>query len=176
MLGINFLIIPAVHLDIIIASYGKGDPGFGDSNHSISINGIATAPSYRGFNVVVISPSNGYTLGVGNFDTYGELNASTAMISFISKYPSGSIVCIAVTDSASASSYYHQSGAYEWRITSQAAIDYLASLGSINASNIQWRTSFALLTAKGVPKPAWFAEKYAVDGRGPSIIKSSLRL
>ena len=97
------------------------------------------------------------------------------MISFISKYPSGSIVCIAVTDSAISTAGNSMSGDSKSKL-SQAVLDYLASLGSIRASSIQWRTSFALLTAKGVPKPAWFAEKYADYGRGPSILKSSLRL
>lgn len=159
--SIILLIIPAVHLEIIIASYGKNDPGFFQNNHSIIINGVATAPSSRGFNVAVISPSNGYILGVGSFDTYGQMKASAAMISFINKYPNGSILCIAVSDSGND--------------LTQDGIDYLAGLGSIDSSSIQWRTSFAMLTAKDVSKPAWFAEMHADVGKGPSILKSSLR-
>ena len=148
-------------MDISITSYGKSDPGF-SFNPGIIINGIDKGKMRRGFNVVVISPTNGYTLGVGHFDTYGETNDSAAMISFISNYPDGSIVCIATADSA------------ERKLT-QDAKDYLAGLGSVGISSINLRTSFAMLTAKGVPKPSWFVEKYASKGKGPSTIQSTLQ-
>ena len=149
-----------VQLDITIASYGRDDPGF-PKKQSIKINGIDTRPTLRGFNIVVISSTHGYILGVGRFDTYGNGNNSAAMISFISKYPDGSIVCIAAYDTANG--------------LTQEAVNYLASLGSTGVSSIDFRSSFAMLTAKGVPKQSWFAEKYAARFQGPSIIKSSLR-
>ena len=58
----------------------------------------------------------------------------------------------------------------------QDAKDYLAGLGSVGISSIDRRSTLAMLTAKGVPKPAWFVEKYASRGNGPSIIKSSLEI
>ena len=150
----------SVQLDITIVSYGKDDPGFLESQ-AIKINGIDTGPSLRGFNIVVISSTNGYILGTENFDTYAHQNNSAAMISFINKYPDGSIVCIAVSGTGN-------------KLT-QEAVHYLAWLGSTGVSSIDFRSSFAMLTAKGVPKPSWFAEKYAARHRGPSIILLSLR-
>ena len=113
--------------------------------------------------MAVISSGNGKTLGIGNFDTYGDANASSSMINFINSYPDGSILCIAITDSASE------------KLT-QDAKDYLALLGSNGASSISWRSSLAMLTAKGSPKPVWFKEKYATAGNGPSIIVASLQI
>ena len=82
------------------------------------------------------------------------------MVSFIESFPDGSIVLIAAYDSA------------ENNFTQQAK-DYFASLGSVGAASLGWRTSLAILTAKGVPKPDWFAEKYAAAGAGPSIVKAT---
>ena len=126
-----------VQLDIIIASYGKNDPGFSLIKVT-KLNGIDTGVEGRGFNVVVISSSNGKTLGIGNFDTYVDSNASSSMINFINSYPDGSILCIAITDSAAE------------KLT-QDAKDYLALMGSSGASSISWSSSLAMLTAKGYP-------------------------
>ena len=75
------------------------DPGI-SNNRAIKIYGIDTGPSLRGFNIFVFSPTYGYILGVGHFDTSVNQYDSAAMIYFISKHPDGSIVCIAVFDSA----------------------------------------------------------------------------
>ena len=149
-------------MDITITSYGKSDPGFTYNHVPITVNGIDAGSGRRGFNVAIISPITGSTLGIGNFDTYGSASANAALMSFIDQYPDGSIVCIAITDSANA------------HLTQDTKI-YLASLGSVGTSTIQLRSTLAMLTAKGVVKPIWFQEKYAVKGRGPSIIEASLR-
>ena len=151
-----------VQLDIRIASYGKSDPGF-SLNKVIKINGIDTGAAGRGFNVVVISPGNGNILGVGNFDTHGKQSQSSSMINFIKSYPDGSVLCIAITDSA------------ESKLT-QDAKDYLALLGSVGVSSVALRSSLAMLTAKGLPQPNWFEEVFATKGNGPSIIETSLRI
>ena len=119
-------------------------------------------PKGRGFNIVVLSSTDGSTLGTGNFDTYGQVNASKDMVSFIESFPDGSIICIVVTDSAA-------------RLLSQDAKNYLAVLGSVGVSSLALRHSLALLTTKGASKPTWFAEKYAKRGAGPSMIDATLR-
>ena len=150
-------------MDITITSYGKSDPGFTYNHVPITVNGIDAGSGRRGFNVAVISPITGSTLGIGSFDTHGSASANAALMSFIDQYPNGSIVCIATTDSANA------------RLTQEAKI-YLASLGSVGIATIQVRSTLAMLTAKGVVKPIWFQEKYALQGKGPSRIEASLRL
>ena len=113
--------------------------------------------------MVLISSGNGNIIGARNFDTYDDRIASSSMVNFINSYPDGSILCIAITDSAS-------------RKLTQDAKNYLALLGSSGASSIDVRSSLAMLTAKGLPKPDWFEEKYATVGNGPSIIETSIRV
>ena len=113
--------------------------------------------------MVVISSGNGKILGIGNFDTFGKQSESSSMINFINSYPDGSILCIAITDSA------------ESKLT-QDAKDYLALLGSVGISSVARRSSLAMLTAKGLTQPDWFEEVFATKGNGPSIIETSLRI
>ena len=81
-------------------------------------------------------------------------------LNFIESFPDGSIVCMAVTDSAE-------------KNLSQDAKNYVAGLGSVNIDSLGRRHTLALLTAKGVAKPAWFIKKYARAGEGPSIIEAT---
>ena len=149
-----------VELNIAIASYGHDDPGYG--SQQFKINGIATGTKSRGFNVVVISHTQGTNLGQHSFDTYESASASSEMVYFINNFPNGSIVMIAAFDDASEQ-------------LSQEAKDYFSSLGSTGIASMSLRSSLAMLTAKGVPKPVWFAESYAVKTKGPSLVTATLR-
>ena len=147
---------------INIASYGFDDPGFPGPKQAIQINGVYSEAKGRGFNIVVLSSTDGSTLGTGNFDTHGQADASKDMVSFIESFPDGSIICMAVTDAAA-------------ELLSQDAKNYLAGLGSVGVASIGLRQSLALLTAKSQTKPTWFAEKYANISAGPSVIDATLR-
>ena len=152
----------AVEIKIIIASYGMSDLGFPGLNQAIQINGVYSEAKGRGFNIAVLSPTDGLTLGTGNFDTHAQVDANADMVNFIERFPDGSIICIAVTDSAA-------------QFLSQDAKNYLGGLGSNGVASIRLRESLALLTAKGPTKPTWFVEKYANAGAGPSVIDATLR-
>ena len=157
-------VVSPVRLNIIIESYGVDDPGFDMKRSPFRINGIETGHASHGLNVVVISSTNGCTLGIGNFYMFHSLsNPYTALMSFTSRYPDGSIVCIAITGTVN---FWF---AYEVKT-------YLASLGSVGALYIHGGSSLAMLTVKGLPKPAWFKEKYAIRGIGPSILVASLQI
>ena len=150
----------SVELNITVKAYGRDDPGYGQQ--IIKVNGSNIGTLSRGFNVVVMSHVNGQQLGENNFDTHGDSAADDAMVNFIESFPNGSIIVMAATDSAAAK-------------LSQDTRDYISSLGSISINSIQFRSSFALLTAKGISKPDWFAEKYAARYNGPSIIEANVR-
>ena len=75
------------------------------------------------------------------------------MIQFIDSSPDGSIIAIAVVDE----------GIYR---LSQNARNYIANLGSTFIAELKYRDTLALVTAKGVPKPLWFAEKITKAGEG----------
>ena len=154
------MIFISVELDITISSYGKSDPGYGGAR-SFKVNGVFTGTQVCGFNVLVLSHINGKQLGAKGFDTYGEDDAGFKMVEFIEGFPNGSILLLAVMDSAHAK-------------LSQQTKEYLYDLGSAGVASIHLRSSLALLTAKG-KKPAWLVEKFAEKGKGPSIVTSHLR-
>ena len=149
-----------VELNITITSYGGDDPDY-SGGRSFKINGVFTGTQARGINVVALSHMNGQQLGAKDFDTFGAADAGIKMVEFIEAFPNGSILLLAAMDSADAN-------------LPQQTKEYLSNFGSIGINNIQFRSSFALLTAKG-KKPAWFVEKSAERYKGPCIIQASLK-
>ena len=123
----------------------------------IVVNGNDTGVNGRGFNVVVISAEDGIILKGQAFDTYSDIGASGMMIQFIDSSPAGSILAIVVQDEGSE------------KLT-QSARDYITSLGSRYVAGLSFRDTLALVTAKGVPKPPWFAEDRKRGGDGSSSL------
>ena len=153
-----FLIL--VELNITISSYGKDDPHY-SGGRSFKINGVFTGTQARGINVLVLSHINGQQLGAKDFDTHDAADAGIKMVEFIEAFPNGSILLFAAKESTDAK-------------LPQQTKEYLSNFGSIGINNMQFRSGFAMLTAKS-KKPAWFVEKSAERYKGPCIIHASLR-
>ena len=124
---------------------------------AIMINGIESGLKARGFHVVILSATDGEVSKKNIFDTYKDASASREMIQFIDSSPDGSIVIIAVVHTAHA------------KLT-QDARKYIASLGSSQVADLGYRETLALVTAKGVSRPPWFAENRKARGTGPSSL------
>ena len=149
-------------MDINITTASFDDPGKGTYT-PIIIDGVDSGLKARGFNVVVLSAVDGDILKKKTFDTYGSSTASSNMVDFIESSPDGSVIVIAVRDEGT-------------RYLKQSARNYIASLGSRYVATLGYRDTLAIVTAKGVPKPSWFAEKTAKKGKGPTRLAYRLWL
>ena len=136
----------------------------------IKVDGVNYALNQRGFNIVVFSPKDGLVIARKKFDTWGSELESTKMLKFINDIKYGNIVAVAVRDEAA----YRLTAEGERAIHSLGASASLRSLGSIK--NPRFRSSFALLTIKGKPKPKWHSEKFAARKKGPVRIAASILL
>ena len=149
-------------MDINITAASFDDPGKG-TYITIMTDGVKSGLKARGFHVVVISAVDGNILKKNIFDTYLSGTASSNMVDFIESSPTGSVIVIAVRIEGT-------------RYLKQSARNYIASLGSRHVATLGYRDTLAIVTAKGVPKPSWFAEKTAKSGNGPTRLACRLWL
>ena len=130
---------------------------------AITINGVESGLKARGFHVVMLSATDGEVSKKNVFDTFKDASASREMIQFIDSSPDGSIIIIAVVDTAHA------------KLT-QDARKYIASLGSRHVADLDYRETLALVTSKGVTRPPWFAENKKAYRKGPSSLDVTIWL
>lgn len=137
---------------------GMSDPNW-NAKKTIVLNGVDVGTQGRGFHVAIVF--NRTVLKKGAFDTHGSTAKSAELVEFINSSPNGSVVLAATHDSAASC------------LTVEAKA-YFIALGSAYITSLGLRHSLALISAKGVPKPSWFAEKYASYGNGPVTISQLL--
>jgi len=66
----------------------------------IWLNGQEISPNRRGYNLALIDPASGRLLAAANFDTHGDPQASAALLDFLAQRPAGSLLAVAVKDTA----------------------------------------------------------------------------
>ena len=93
------------------------------------------------------------------------------MIAYIGSTHEGHIVLISADDDAALS----MTTEAELAIHALGATTRLTA-GANGQSSSRFRSSFVLVTRKGGDKPAWFVEKSADRGKGPSHIEMSVHL
>ena len=142
-------------LDIYVRAAGEE---FGDFGH-IYVAGVDAAPNERGYNLVVIDPSDGRVIAAASFDTHADPDASAAMAAFVGDLPPGAIVAGAAADEASLS-------------LSEGAVSALRALGVAGDLRGCFRCAHAFVGLVGAP-PGTAAEELrqisvaeALVGRG----------
>ena len=137
----------------------------------IKVNGIDYSRHDRGFNVVVLSGRNGDVVSTDSFDTCCCNYEADRMIVYINSTQKGNIVLISVEDDAA----FSMTTEAELAIHSLGATARLTA-GESGQESSRFRSTFVLVTRKGGDKPAWFVEKSADRGKGPSHIEISVPL
>ena len=164
MIAISYILSAEKILKIEVLSGGGSDPGGKQS--IIKVNGIDYSRHGRGFNVVVLSGSNGDVISTGIFDTHCCQHEANRMIVYLNSIQNGHIVLISIGDDAAIS----MTAEAELAIHALGAKTPLTA-GWMSYGSSRFRGTFALVTRKGRDKPTWFVEKSADKREGPSHIK-----
>jgi hypothetical protein len=141
---------PRAPVGLKAVSGGADDGWFVD----LFVDGVDYALNQRGYNLVVVDESSGTVVDQARFDTYGSTAEAEAMATYINALPPGRIVLVGIRDEAS-------------RNMTENAYLALESLGSLEARNVGYRDSHALIGRKGAI-PGTVQEMHTARYSGPA--------
>jgi len=95
----------------------------------------------RGLNVLSVNPATGVFSAVRSLDTWGDEQASAALLEHLGRLPLGTIVLMAVADEAT------------YRLTEEARTGIAGWFGSQFIRTLGYQHSWALIGRKGASKP-----------------------
>ncbi len=159
--------IPPVRFAFSVSSHGMNVSSV--PNSSIALNGRTIASTRersmgRGFNVAAIDPGSGELIEpVKIFDTWGNRSSGSsmeAMVAFIDRLPTGTLLLVAVNDEAgltsdsfgcipnpTPNSICCRSNGFVW---TEAGLRTLEALGAKEIRRYCYRNSYSLIAIKGV--------------------------
>ena len=142
-LALRLTVLPSqgdIPVRVISGGYRSTPLARFDWNNRTLFSTIGGGPG-RGINVLSVDPMTGVLSAVSSFDTWGDEKASTALVTYLSSLPNGTVALFAVADEAS------------YRLSQAAKAAIAIWFGSRYIQQLGYQHSWALIGRKGFSAP-----------------------